>query len=137
MLSLRSVFWKTAAARYRTEDTDESRQFFASCLHQFRLSVENAAKYNQDDSFDHHVKHMENSSKHFFRPPDTSCRRVPIENVTKKCGTVTSNPIEIIDEFRDHWGGFMGSLYSCETNSPNPCARNKKSYWIRFKFPLP
>ena len=86
---------ETAAARYRTEDTDESRQFFASCLQQFRLSVENTAKYNQDDSFDHHVKHMENFSKHFFRPPDTSCRRVPIENVTKKCGTVTSNPMEI------------------------------------------
>ena len=51
---------------------------------------------------------------------------MPIENVTKKCGTVTSNPREIIDEFRDHWGGVMGSLYSSETDSYDPSERKQK-----------
>ena len=90
---------ESAAAQYREKDTPESRYFFESSLQRFRSSVENTARYNQDESFDHHVKHIESSSRNFSRPPDSSCRRVPIENVTKKCGTVTSNPREVVEEF--------------------------------------
>nr|CCA19883.1 AlNc14C81G5293 [Albugo laibachii Nc14] len=90
---------ESAAAQYREKDTPESRYFFESSLQQFRSSVEITARYNQDESFDHHVKDMESFSRYFFGPPDSSCRRVPIENVTKKCGTVTSNPREVVEEF--------------------------------------
>nr|CCA27975.1 pollike protein putative [Albugo laibachii Nc14] len=92
---------EAAAKHYCEQDTTQSWLFFESSLQHYRISVENNAKYNQDDNFDHHVRHMETSSQHSFRPPDSSCRRVSIENVTKKCGLVTSNPSEIIEEFRD------------------------------------
>nr|CCA24323.1 AlNc14C233G9342 [Albugo laibachii Nc14] len=55
----------------------------------------------------------------------TSCRRVPIENVTKKCGTVTSNPREVVEEFMDHWGAVMGDISSSTNDSADPCFRNQ------------
>nr|CCA18946.1 AlNc14C60G4409 [Albugo laibachii Nc14] len=68
---------------------------------------------------------MESSSRYFFRPPDSPCRRVPIENLTKKCGTVTSNPREVVEEFMDHWGGVMGDISSSTTDSAETCSRNQ------------
>lgn len=63
--------------------------FFASPLlrivsRQYNIAV----KFNQHGSFDHHLTNMENYPKHCFCPPDSCCRHVPIENVTKICGIV-------------------------------------------------
>lgn len=65
---------KAAAVRYRTQDSNQSRHFYESSLEYIRSMVENNAKYNHDESFDHHVKHMNNFSKNFVLPPDSSCR---------------------------------------------------------------
>nr|CCA23052.1 AlNc14C178G8162 [Albugo laibachii Nc14] len=116
---------EATAAQYRENDTNELRYSFKSSLQQFRSSVENNTRYNQDESFDHRVKHMESSSRYFFRSPDSSCRRVPIENVTKTCGTVTSYPRELVEEFMDHWGGVMGDISSSTTDAADPCSRNQ------------
>ena len=58
-------------------------------------TVKRTSQYNQDTAFDFQAANSEKLTKHFFRPLDTSLRRVSIEEVLAPGGTVSSNHHEI------------------------------------------
>ncbi|KAG2775097.1 hypothetical protein Pcac1_g14123 [Phytophthora cactorum] len=93
-----------AAARYRSSSDDSSRELFDEALRNYKETVTRTSQYNQDTAFDFQAANSEKSTKHFFRPLDTSLRRVSIEEVMTPSGSVSTNPHEISLRFLEHWG---------------------------------
>lgn len=97
-----------AASRFRLERDHASRDLFSTALDNYRACVSRASCYNQDSRFDHHAQRAERSTKFFFRPLDTSVRRVSIEQVRLPGGDTSSSPHAISLGFLRHWGSVMG-----------------------------
>ena len=102
-----------AAARYRESSCSVHRGYFDEAMRYYKSTVTQTSQYNQDTAFDFHVANSEKSTKHFFRPLDTSLRRVSIEEVVTLGGGVSTNPHDISLRFLEHWGSVMG-----DPNSP-------------------
>ncbi|CEG48462.1 uncharacterized protein PHALS_06282 [Plasmopara halstedii] len=65
-------------------------------------------------------KHSEKSTKHFFRPLNTSLGKVSIEEVITPSGSASSKPQEISLRFLEHWGSEMGDRASPTGGAPPP-----------------
>ncbi|KAG3198981.1 hypothetical protein PC129_g24225 [Phytophthora cactorum] len=109
-----------AAARYRSSSDDSSRELFDEALRNYKETVTRTSQYNQDTAFDFQAANSEKSTKHFFRPLDTSLRRVSIEEVMTPSGSVSTNPHEISLRFLEHWGSEMGDPISPAGRAPPP-----------------
>jgi hypothetical protein len=109
-----------AAARYRASSDDSSRELFDEAMKMYKETVTRTSQYNQDTAFDFQAANSEKSTKHFFRPLDTSLRRVSIEEVMTPNGSVSSNPQEISLRFLEHWGSEMGDPDSPAGRAPPP-----------------
>lgn len=109
-----------AAARYRNASTDNNRSEFDEAMRNYKETVTRTSQYNQDTAFDFHAANSEKSTRHFFRPLDTSLRRVSIEEVMTPTGNVSSNPQEISLRFLEHWGSEMGDPDSPAGRAPPP-----------------
>ncbi|KAF1331469.1 putative Pollike protein, partial [Globisporangium splendens] len=109
-----------AAARYRVASSDSNREHFDEAMRNYKETVTRTSQYNQDSAFDFQVANSEKSTKHFFRPLDTSLRRVSIEEVVTPSGSVSSNPQEISLRFLEHWGSEMGDPDSPAGRAPPP-----------------
>lgn len=109
-----------AAARHRVSSDDSSRDHFDEALRNYKETVTRTSQYNQDTAFDFQATNSEKSTKHFFRPLDTSLRRVSIEEVVTSSGSVSTNPHEISLRFLEHWGSEMGDLNSPAGKAPPP-----------------
>nr|CCA22926.1 AlNc14C173G8056 [Albugo laibachii Nc14] len=72
--------------------------------------------------FDYHMKHMEQSSRHFFRPVESTCHRVPLEEVLLSTGHVSKHPIDSTLQFTDYWDGIMEDPSSSAGPLSHPCA---------------
>nr|CCA24316.1 PREDICTED: similar to pollike protein putative [Albugo laibachii Nc14] len=81
--------------------------------------------YNEDSMFDFHMKNTEQSSRHFFRPVDSTSHRVPLEEVLLSTGQVSRNPIDITLQLTDRWGGIMGDPSSSAGVPLRPCAQKQ------------
>ncbi|KAL8024079.1 putative reverse transcriptase domain, Endonuclease/exonuclease/phosphatase superfamily [Plasmopara halstedii] len=97
-----------AAARYRTAGSVSNRELFDEAMRNYKEAVKRVSQCNQDTAFDFQVANSEKSTKYFFRPLDTSLRRVSIEEVVTPSGSVSTNPQEISLCFLEHWGSEMG-----------------------------
>jgi exonuclease III len=109
-----------AAARYRDASTESNRSEFDEAMKMYKETVTRTSQYNQDTAFDFQAANSEKSTKHFFRPLDTSLRRVSIEEVMTPNGSVSSNPQEISLRFLEHWGSEMGDPDSPAGRAPPP-----------------
>ncbi|KAF1321893.1 putative Pollike protein, partial [Globisporangium splendens] len=109
-----------AAARYRDASTENNRSEFEEAMKMYKETVTRTSQYNQDSAFDFQATNSEKSTKHFFRPLDTSLRRVSIEEVVTPSGSVSSNPQEISLRFLEHWGSEMGDPDSPAGRAPPP-----------------
>ena len=109
-----------AAARYRVLSSDANRSVFDGALRSYKETVLVTGQYNQDTAFDFQAASSEKSTKHFFRPMDTSLRRVSIEGVVTSAGSVSTNPQEISLRFLEHWGSEMGDPNSPSGRAPPP-----------------
>uniref|UniRef100_K3XDJ8 Reverse transcriptase domain-containing protein n=1 Tax=Globisporangium ultimum (strain ATCC 200006 / CBS 805.95 / DAOM BR144) TaxID=431595 RepID=K3XDJ8_GLOUD len=109
-----------AAARYRASSDDSSRELFDEAMRNYKETVTRTSQYNQDTAFDFQAANSEKSTKHFFRPLDTSLRKVSIEEVMTPNGSVSSNPQEISLRFLEHWGSEMGDPDSPSGRAPPP-----------------
>ncbi|CAI5747278.1 unnamed protein product [Peronospora destructor] len=93
--------------KLRTQDAQ------AAALREYKETVTRTSQYSQDTAFDFQAATAEKSTKHFFRPLDSSLRRVSIETVLTPDGSVSTNSHEISLRFLEHWGAEMG-----DANSP-------------------
>ncbi|KAF1331476.1 putative Pollike protein, partial [Globisporangium splendens] len=109
-----------AAARYRVASSDSNQEHFDEAMRNYKETVTRTSQYNQDSAFDFQAANSEKSTKHFFRPLDTSLRRVSIEEVVTPSGSVSSNPQEISLRFLEHWGSEMGDPDSPAGRAPPP-----------------
>ncbi|KAF1318193.1 putative Pollike protein, partial [Globisporangium splendens] len=109
-----------AAAQYRVASNDSNREHFDEAMRNYKETVTRTSQYNQDTAFDFRAANSEKSTKHFFRPLDTSLRRVSIEEVMTPSGSVSSNPQEISLRFLEHWGSEMGDPDSPAGRAPPP-----------------
>ncbi|KAF1327222.1 putative Pollike protein, partial [Globisporangium splendens] len=109
-----------AAARYRESSTENNRSQFDDAMKIYKETVTRTSQYNQDNAFDFQAANSEKSTKHFFRPLDTSLRKVSIEEVVTPNGSVSSNPQEISLRFLEHWGSEMGDPDSPAGTAPPP-----------------
>ncbi|KAF1320324.1 hypothetical protein FI667_g12572, partial [Globisporangium splendens] len=91
-----------AAARYRESSTENNRSQFDDAMKIYKETVTRTSQFNQDNAFDFQAANSEKSTKHFFRPLDTSLRKVSIEEVVTPSGSVSSNPQEISLRFLEH-----------------------------------
>ncbi|KAF1315212.1 putative Pollike protein, partial [Globisporangium splendens] len=124
-----------AAARYRAYSDDSPRELFDEAMRNYKETVTRTSQYNQDTAFDFQAANSEKSTKHFFRPLDTSLRRVSIEEVVTPSGSVSSNPQEISLRFLEHWGSEMGDPDSPAGRAPPPdetMQRNLLDSIVRF-----
>ncbi|KAF1326586.1 putative Pollike protein, partial [Globisporangium splendens] len=102
-----------AAARYRVSADDANRELYEEAMRDYKETVTRSSQYHQDTAFDFQAANSEKSTKHFFRPLDTTLRRVSIEGVATPSGSVSTSPHEICLRFLEHWGSEMG-----DPNSP-------------------
>ena len=109
-----------AAACYRDFSSASNRDLFDDAMKTYKATVTRSSQYHQDTAFDFHVANAEKSTKHFFRPLDTSLRRVSIEEVMTPSGGVSTNPHEISLRFLEHWGSEMGDPSSPAGQTPSP-----------------
>ncbi|KAF1327039.1 putative Pollike protein, partial [Globisporangium splendens] len=109
-----------AAARYRDASTENNRSEYEEAMKMYKETVTRTSQHNQDTAFDFQAANSEKSTKHFFRPLDTSLRRVSIEGVVTPSGSVSSNPQEISLRFLEHWGSEMGDSDSPAGRAPPP-----------------
>jgi exonuclease III len=109
-----------AAARYLVASSDSNREHFDEAMRNYKETVTRTSQYNQDTAFDFQAANSEKSTKHFFRPLDTSLRRVSIEEVMTPSGSVSTNPHEISLRFLEHWGSEMGDPNSPAGRAPPP-----------------
>ncbi|KAF1336049.1 putative Pollike protein, partial [Globisporangium splendens] len=116
-----------AANRYREDRHSVSQTGFHAALEAYRDCVNRSSCYNRDAAFDFQAQHAEASSKYFFRPLDTSLRRVSIEGVQTSDGRVSCNSQDISAVFRAHWGPVMGDPDSPAGPTPptNSSSRRK------------
>ncbi|KAF1329068.1 putative Pollike protein, partial [Globisporangium splendens] len=124
-----------AAARYRGAPTENNRSEFEEAMKMYKEAVTRTSQHNQDSAFDFQAANSEKSTKHFFRPLDTSLRRVSIEEVVTPSGSVSSNPQEISLRFLEHWGSEMGDPDSPAGRAPPPdetMQRNLLDSIVRF-----
>nr|CCA18770.1 AlNc14C56G4240 [Albugo laibachii Nc14] len=101
-----------ATSAYRMSNQDQEKRMYKAALHSYHERVKSSSKYNKDYAFDHHMKNMEQSSRQFLRSLDSTCHRVPLEEVLLPTGQVSKNPIDITLQFTDHWGGIIGDKAS-------------------------
>ncbi|KAF1330506.1 putative Pollike protein, partial [Globisporangium splendens] len=97
-----------AANRYHEDRLSVSQAGFHAALEAYRDCANRSSCCNQDAAFDFQAQHAETSSKYFFRPLDTSLRRVSIEEVQTSDGRVSRNSQDISAGFRTHWRSIMG-----------------------------
>lgn len=97
-----------AAGRYREERNEAAQAAFQTALKAYHDCIDTSRAYNQDSAFDFHANNTEMSSKFFFRPLDTSLRRVSVEEVRMPDGSLSTNPADISGRFRTHWGTIFG-----------------------------
>ena len=97
-----------AAARYRDSSSVVHQELYADVMRYFREAVQRTSQYNQDTAFDFQASHSEKSTKHFFRPLNTSLRRVSIEEVVTPSGALSTYPHDITVQFLEHWGSEVG-----------------------------
>ncbi|DBA00694.1 TPA: hypothetical protein N0F65_003623 [Lagenidium giganteum] len=109
----------TALVRKNRAD-DDARNTFQHALKTYRSCVERTSGYNQDFKFEFHAQRMERSPRPFFRPLDTSLRRVTIEEVQRADGTTSVGPLAISEGFLDHWGSVMGDGERSTSPPPLP-----------------
>ena len=109
-----------AAARYRVSTREDDRELFDEAMRHYKETATRTSQYNQDTAFDFQAANAEKSTKHFFRPLDTSLRRVSIEEVMTPGGSVSTNPHEISLRFLEHWGSEMGDPNSPTGRAPPP-----------------
>ncbi|KAF1331450.1 putative Pollike protein, partial [Globisporangium splendens] len=109
-----------AAPRYRESSTENNHSQFDDAMKIYKETVTRTSQYNQDNAFDFQAANSEKSTKHFFRPLDTSLRKVSIEEVVTPSGSVSSNPQEISLRFLEHWGSEMGDPNSPAGRAPPP-----------------
>ncbi|KAF1329066.1 putative Pollike protein, partial [Globisporangium splendens] len=124
-----------AAARHRESSTENNRSQFDDAMKMYKETVTRTSQYNQDSAFDFQAANSEKSTKHFFRPLDTSLRRVSIEEVVTPSGSVSSNPQEISLRFLEHWGSETGDPDSPAGRAPPPdetMQRNLLDSIVRF-----
>ncbi|DAZ98318.1 TPA: hypothetical protein N0F65_008904, partial [Lagenidium giganteum] len=105
-----------AASLVRQNRDDDDAQH---ALETYRSCIERASCYNQDSKFDFHAQQMERSTRHFFRPLNTTLRRVTIEEVQQAGGTTSVDPLAISESFLNHWGSVMGDVER-STSPPTP-----------------
>ena len=99
-----------AASHYKTHNSQQKKNLYEAALREYNECIVHSSKYNQDSSFDFHMRNSEKSSRHFFRALDTSYRKVSIEEVISSNGTVSTNPLEITLQFVNHWSEVMGDF---------------------------
>ncbi|KAF1331473.1 putative Pollike protein, partial [Globisporangium splendens] len=109
-----------AAARYRVSADDANRELYEEAMRDYKETVTRSSQYHQDTAFDFQAANSEKSTKHFFRPLDTSLRRVSIEGVATPSGSVSTSPHEICLRFLEHWGSEMGDPNSPTGRAPPP-----------------
>ncbi|KAF1315563.1 putative Pollike protein, partial [Globisporangium splendens] len=109
-----------AAARYRVSADDANRELYEEAMRDYKETVTRSSQYHQDTAFDFQAANSEKSTKHFFRPLDTSLRRVSIEEVATPSGSVSTTPHEICLRFLEHWGSEMGDPNSPTGRAPPP-----------------
>ena len=109
-----------ASARYRNFSDNPNREHFDEAMRNYKEVVLRTSQYNQDTAFDFQVTNSEKSTKHFFRPLDTSLRRVLIEEVVTPNGSVSSNPHDISLRFMEHWGTELGDPKSSGGRASSP-----------------
>ncbi|KAI9911177.1 hypothetical protein PsorP6_009163 [Peronosclerospora sorghi] len=114
------VLLDQAAARYRVSSNDDDREIFDDVMRNYKETMLRSSQYSQDAAFDFQVANAEKSTKHFFRPLDTSLRRVSIQTVVTPSGNVSTNPHEIALRFLEHWGSEMGDAESPSGTAPAP-----------------
>ncbi|DAZ99011.1 TPA: hypothetical protein N0F65_011266, partial [Lagenidium giganteum] len=108
-----------AAARFRIERDPAAHAGFTAAMASYRSCVIQTQEFNQDEAFDRHIQQSEQSSRHFFRPPDPSLHRVSVEEVRLRDGRLSTSAADISLRFRDHWGAIMGD-HSCSGGVPPP-----------------
>uniref|UniRef100_A0AAV1VNP9 Reverse transcriptase domain-containing protein n=1 Tax=Peronospora matthiolae TaxID=2874970 RepID=A0AAV1VNP9_9STRA len=109
-----------AASVYRVSAAVSDREIFNEALRNYKDIVTWESRHSQDKSFDFQVANSEKSTRHFFRPVDTTLRRVSIEEVDTPGGGVSKNPLEISLRFLEHWGSMMGDPCSPTGTAPPP-----------------
>ena len=109
-----------AAARHRVSSNEDDREHFDEAMRNYKETVTRTSQVNQDTAFDFQAANAERSTKHFFRPLDTSLRRISIEEVVTPDGSVSTNPHEISLRFLEHWGSEMGDVDSPAGSGPPP-----------------
>ncbi|CEG44575.1 uncharacterized protein PHALS_00926 [Plasmopara halstedii] len=89
-------------------------------MRNYKETVLRSSQYSQDNAFDFQAANSQRSTKYFFRPLDTSLRRVSIKEVVTPSGDVSINPQEISLRFIEHWGSEMGDANSPTGMAPPP-----------------
>ena len=116
---------KEAATTFRKSNQEHDKQIYEVALRSYHERLTSSSKYNQDSMFDYQMNNMEQSSRNFFRPVDSTCHRVPLEEVLLPTGQISTNPIYITLQFTDHWGGIMGDQSSTAGLPLHPCAQKQ------------
>nr|CCA23033.1 AlNc14C177G8144 [Albugo laibachii Nc14] len=57
---------------------DQAKTLYEAVLHSYNERVKISHEYNQESMFDYHMKNMEQWSRHFFRPVDSTCPLAPL-----------------------------------------------------------
>nr|CCA19833.1 PREDICTED: similar to pollike protein putative [Albugo laibachii Nc14] len=114
-----------AASAFRISNSLPDKTIYEAALRSYHERVTSSSQYHQDSMFDYHMQHMEQSSRHFFRPVDSKYHRVPLEEVLLPTGDVSKHPFDITLQFTDHWGGIMGDL-SSSAGPPSPSLTRKE-----------
>lgn len=110
----------TTEEQYRSTKDKASHIAFQTALQSYKDCVSTSRAYSQDSAFDFQASVSEKSSKFFFRPIDSSLRRVSIENVLLADGELSNNLADISNTFRDHWGSILGDPKSTGGQLPDP-----------------
>lgn len=114
----RVVLDRTAAC-HRAAAHDANCKMYEEAMKNYKEIVTRSSQYHQDTAFDFQAANSEKSTKHFFRPLDTSLRRISIEEVLLPNGSISTNPNEISLHFLEHWGSEMGDPDS-QTGTASP-----------------
>uniref|UniRef100_A0AAV1V4S1 Reverse transcriptase domain-containing protein n=1 Tax=Peronospora matthiolae TaxID=2874970 RepID=A0AAV1V4S1_9STRA len=111
-----------AAARFRGSSCAQGRDLFDAAMLYYKKTATRTSQYNQDDALDFQAANFERSTKYFFRPLDTSLRRVSIEEALTPDGSLSTNPTYISQRFLEHWVSEMGDPTSPAGLGPPPHA---------------
>ena len=77
-----------AAARFQLSAHGDDCALFRDALLHYKETITRTSQYNQDTAFNFQAANAEKSTKYFFRPVDTTLRRVSIEGVVTPGGGI-------------------------------------------------